>query len=263
MANLITLLGTFALAVISHVFTLLAGCAVTVVINLIERYFRKKLPIWVDIAILLGFVLFACFQAWKDEYQKAQSESVYVETHVEPAFFDAQQHGHWFALGSPIDARFIWTRTGQDIAVDIVGLPMIFIEPNQSLDSQKKATDDVQGRIDKKLADNTAQHIEGATLGYSDDSRRLWGSAQSDRPVLTKALLSQLWDGSKILFYVSAVSYKTPAGQRYESHFCNYLQPLNINSVKNKGKPLPEKALDMDISISFVNCDMYNSPVKK
>jgi hypothetical protein len=65
----------FAYAVWDHAFTLAAGCVVTVVINLIEKYAMKgkKLSLKLDIAILLTFLFFACFQAWRDQYDRATS----------------------------------------------------------------------------------------------------------------------------------------------------------------------------------------------
>jgi hypothetical protein len=63
----------FVYAVGDHAFTLAAGCVLTVVINLIEKYAMggKRLPLKADIAVLLSFVFFASFQAWRDEYDKA------------------------------------------------------------------------------------------------------------------------------------------------------------------------------------------------
>jgi hypothetical protein len=65
----------FLYAVWDHAFTLAAGCVVTVVINLIEKYALKgkKLPAKADIAILLLFVFFATFQAWRDQYDKVKA----------------------------------------------------------------------------------------------------------------------------------------------------------------------------------------------
>src|ERR1035437_4318319 len=55
-----------------HTVTLAAGCIVTVVVNLLEKYVVKKsLPWQADIGILLAFVFFACFQAWRDQYEIA------------------------------------------------------------------------------------------------------------------------------------------------------------------------------------------------
>jgi hypothetical protein len=74
MANPFDHFGGFLLAVWGHAFTLLAGCAVTVVIGWIERHILKKqMPLWADLSILLCFLFFACFQAWQDEYRRAES----------------------------------------------------------------------------------------------------------------------------------------------------------------------------------------------
>lgn len=62
----------FVGAVGVHVVTLAAGCIVTVAINLLEKYvFKRSLPWQADIGILLAFVFFACFQAWRDQYEIA------------------------------------------------------------------------------------------------------------------------------------------------------------------------------------------------
>jgi len=63
----------FILAVLSHWFTLLAGCVVTVVINWVERHLLKgkKIPGWVEVSVLVIFLFFASFQAWRDQYREA------------------------------------------------------------------------------------------------------------------------------------------------------------------------------------------------
>ena len=77
-------------AVWVHAITLAAGCVVTVVINLLEKYVIKKTLGWkVDLAILLAFVFFACFQAWRDQYEVAvkvnQNPSIQITNNVPPA----------------------------------------------------------------------------------------------------------------------------------------------------------------------------------
>ena len=63
MGNPFAHFGGFLLAVWGHAFTLLAGCAITVVIGWIERHILKKqMPLWADLSILLAFIFFACFQ---------------------------------------------------------------------------------------------------------------------------------------------------------------------------------------------------------
>lgn len=59
-------------SLLNHIVTLLAGCGATVALGLIQKYaLRKPLSIKWEIAILSGFVFFAGFQAWQDQYEKA------------------------------------------------------------------------------------------------------------------------------------------------------------------------------------------------
>ncbi len=63
----------FLQAVWGHAVTLAAGCIVTVVLGIIEkRVLKRPISLRVEIGILLAFVFFACFQAWQDEYERAQ-----------------------------------------------------------------------------------------------------------------------------------------------------------------------------------------------
>jgi hypothetical protein len=86
MPNPFEYFGGFLLAVVGHVFTLFAGCVVTVMIGWIERHFLKdkKLPIWADAAIFLCFVFFACFQAWQYEYRKAADAQIQIDSLTKP-----------------------------------------------------------------------------------------------------------------------------------------------------------------------------------
>jgi hypothetical protein len=73
MANPFDHFGSFLLAVYSHLFTLLAGCVLTVILNFIEKHtpLKGKMTWKVDLGIVLLFLFFACFQAWQDEYRRA------------------------------------------------------------------------------------------------------------------------------------------------------------------------------------------------
>jgi hypothetical protein len=75
---------------------------------------------------------------------------------------------------------------------------------------------------------------------------------------LPRLLESQLWDGAVIMFIVSAARYKGEGGGQYESHLCQWLQPLNINSVDNNGRPMPNNAV---FRITVHHCEIYNSPI--
>ncbi len=69
MAGLFQYFWLFVWKVGSHTVTLAAGCIVTVVIGLLEKYVLKRpISLRSEIAILLAFVFFACFEAWRDQY---------------------------------------------------------------------------------------------------------------------------------------------------------------------------------------------------
>lgn len=73
MSNPFEFLLAFFWAFADHLFTLLAGCVVTVIIGVIEKRFLKKpISVQLEIGILLCFLVFACFKAWRDQYRVAQ-----------------------------------------------------------------------------------------------------------------------------------------------------------------------------------------------
>lgn len=70
MANPFESFWLFAYLVASHAITLLAGCIVTVMLGLTEKYILKRsLPPKWEIVILGVFLFYACFQTWRDEHR--------------------------------------------------------------------------------------------------------------------------------------------------------------------------------------------------
>src|SRR2546429_91685 len=64
--------GLFLGAVWDHAITLAAGCIVTVMLGIIEkRILKRSVSVRTEIGILLAFILFACFQAWRDQFKEA------------------------------------------------------------------------------------------------------------------------------------------------------------------------------------------------
>jgi hypothetical protein len=62
----------FLWAVLNQVVTLAAGCAVTVFIGIIEkRVLKRPISIKLESGIFLAFIFFACFQTWRDQYNRA------------------------------------------------------------------------------------------------------------------------------------------------------------------------------------------------
>jgi hypothetical protein len=48
----------------------MSGGVVTVAVALVERWTRQNVPTWIYVSILLGFVLCACYLAWRDVKRK-------------------------------------------------------------------------------------------------------------------------------------------------------------------------------------------------
>jgi hypothetical protein len=60
------------------------------------------------------------------------------------------------------------------------------------------------------------------------------------------------------MFIVSAARYKGEGGGQFESHLCQWIQPLNVNSA-NRGEPMPEFA---EFRMTMNVCGIYNSPIR-
>jgi hypothetical protein len=73
MHNPFPLIFDFVLGILGHFITLLAGCAATVVWSFTEkRILKRPISIKLEIGIFLGFLLFACFQTWRDQYTSSE-----------------------------------------------------------------------------------------------------------------------------------------------------------------------------------------------
>lgn len=63
----------FVSGFLGHLVTLLAGCAVTVIMAVIEkRILKRAISLKLEIGVLMCFVLFACFQTWRDQYTSSE-----------------------------------------------------------------------------------------------------------------------------------------------------------------------------------------------
>jgi len=193
---------------------------------------------------------------------KAESQSVYVETSIGPMYLTALPNPQtvWFMERMPVDVKFIWTRTGETVAEDVFPYGAVYLEPDFTDSTQRGVVEKFQEVFDQELKAHKTQHLEGPTLGFSDMSKWIWATSRQPGPPLTRKLEEELWDGAQILFMVSAVSYSTPSGQRYQGHFCNFLQPMNQNSL-TPGRPMPVPM--PNIAISFHQCSLYLSTVKE
>ena len=57
----------FIRAVLRHWLALMGGGAIMVALGLFERFSGKNVPLWVYVCVLVFFVFFACYLAWRDE----------------------------------------------------------------------------------------------------------------------------------------------------------------------------------------------------
>ena len=198
---------------------------------------------------------------WKD---KAESQTAYVETTFGPAYTATDRKGNtqlaFFAENMPLDMKFVWTRTGESIAEDVINMAQIYLAPDSALATQKELIEKFKAGFAKRLKDRRGQMLEGPTLGYSDNGKTLWSTSFERGPKVTRAVEEDLWSGKQILFVVAAVSYKTRSGQTYEGHFCDWLQPLNMDyGWEGKAMPYPMPSVQMAWHI----CDLYITTVKQ
>ena len=255
--------------------TILAGCGATVILDQLRRYSKRKGWIkddWPDlwwIYIMAAFLCFASFQAWLDEHTSAIGQfarvmelsnitPVYVEGSMTQSYFSSSGRRDYFVPRMPIVIGVIWTRTGQGIALNAYGSARVYIEPDDSFKTQKRITEDFQIFWRKLLDERERQHLEGRTLGYSHDSSSMLISTQYG-PTLTDPLRSKIWFGTKVVFVVSASTYSSEDNRKYESHFCNYIQPLGQNDPESKGKPMPA---NYNVPVSIAGCNIYNAPIR-
>jgi len=60
-------LWSFLKAIKVHWITLMSGGAITVAVALYERWSRQNVPTWIYVSILIVFLFWACYLAWRDE----------------------------------------------------------------------------------------------------------------------------------------------------------------------------------------------------
>lgn len=135
----------FLWLVFGHTITLLAGCLVTVLLTLVERHFRKGKPVPVpwDVAILLCFLFFACFQAWREEHIakiEAASRVAHLEDQDTPKLAgDLASEGNFVSVAPATNSRSIVTISAM---ISNTGAPSIVTDfvPSVALASGKQVS---------------------------------------------------------------------------------------------------------------------------
>jgi len=215
----------FLYAVGDHTFTLAAGCVLTVVINLIEKYARhgKPLPLKADVAILLSFVFFACFQAWRDEYDKVsrlpanQPVQITNQVNVPPTQVIVEHDDgaksstprSWLELGQFLPGMGMSTITpGQKLGINVYLLnkgpePVDDVRNFENLmvvDATNSAGVEAQKVFKKDLqeAQRKDAHIKGLKGSAVGAGGSLFNTARSE--VLTQADVDGLTKGTSRLY---------------------------------------------------------------
>jgi len=102
----------YFLALADHTFTLLAGCGATVILGLLQKYvFKTPLSLKWEMTILLAFVFFAGFQAWRDEHQKAAQTETKLNDLTKPQLV-CKLGTLTFGKGDPKDNDVVAVVTG-------------------------------------------------------------------------------------------------------------------------------------------------------
>lgn len=237
----------FLQAVAVHTVTLAAGCVVTVLIGLLEKHVFKRTLTWKgDLAILLCFVFFACFQAWRDEYEKAAKVTatppvqITNEVHVPPTnppainfippvpkptaqvqFDDITVPYVPPSLVEGKEAMFsvYWHNVGDTSARDFQGGGKVYmIGPFANNDDGRKQ----EQQITKDFVKNTIPLIKTGP-------RVVLQKGGKDRtfftvigPVLSKDDMTSLANQTKRLYIVTAVFFKDSVGSHY-IYRCGFL----------------------------------------
>ena len=251
--------GTFLYSVWDHAFTLAAGCVVTVVINLIEKHLLKdkKLPLKVDVGILLLFVLFACFQAWHDEYKRAEvlradletrptAPTVQVNVAPAPVNVPSSQIILEQPAGGNTPVSYLEIKSinvGNEkrvIQADRVFAVNIFFEQvgearlesvrnfaTLTVGSEKEETNIVKHfRKQVVAADKRTSLLFGQATGTPVYGRKFYGSAFT--PVLTANQAIGILDGTQRLYLNTWASWKDPNGSKGRVGECSwFMKPVS------------------------------------
>ncbi len=248
----------FLNAVWDHAVTLAAGCVVTVVINLFEKYALrgKKLPLKVDVAILLSFLFFACFQAWRDQYLKVidKPPTTVVQVNTPPINVPPPEVVIMPAPTSPstplvpasVELKGIKVLTKVMTAGEPISLSVYFaakgdnpvhglyaaefpalVDYKQAPDLQNEKESErllmktISETIVKRKADLEKEGIPGTTLG--SDNGVMYQTVNTAQ--LTDKQVEGLLNWTTRLYVVTWTSWKIDKNKTGEKTTCNWMQP--------------------------------------
>jgi hypothetical protein len=234
----------FLQAVWVHAITLAAGCVVTVVLGIIEkRVLRRPISLRVEIGILLAFVFFACFQAWRDQYEIAakvnQAPPIQItnQVTVPPApapivNFPAQMayvassdldfQGAQLKVGEHISVRSWCKNISPSIPAENVtcfrGAFVVDTTPNAA--NQPMVEESVQNKTYVKFERRIAP-IKGLTDTYGPGESR-WGTGYTES-VFDNTLAKAFEAGTKTILFAGEYRWHDGTG-KHSNQVCAWVQ---------------------------------------
>jgi hypothetical protein len=247
MHNLFTEFGLFLWAVAQQYIALAAGCAVTVMIDLLAKHWLKRsLSYREDLAILGVFVFLACFLAWRAQYEATKPQpsqpiqvnippqaAPQIQVNVPPPVVNIPAQMAYMAssdLGIVASAY----RIGGTIAVDatcknisqsavannatcIRGLRVVDTKLN--LLQQPIVTEAVQDSMYRQFREEII-HIQTERTTYGPNESKM-GTVFS--PTIDEQLDLAFRNGTKTVLYLGEYSWKDGTGE-HTDEICAWLQ---------------------------------------
>ncbi len=254
MANPFIGFWTFLIAVVGHSFTLLAGCTATVMLGMIEKFVLKRpISLKSSLAILLAFVFFSCFQAWHDQYQRADVlqktfnqrpappqiqvnvppsqviVNVPTQEHVPKATIILQKFEGLYSVS--ITRNGVTSQARSFIAKGSrAAMNLFFINTGAATadagDGWGKIYIEPSSVTEGELTNRFKKELKSKPFSshalIEPGGTAFWFTALSDQ-VVTQDDVDQLSDGTKRLFIFASESYHDPSGEHY-AHHCFILQ---------------------------------------
>jgi hypothetical protein len=266
----------FVGAVWVHAITLAAGCVVTVVINLLEKYVFKKILGWkYDLAILLVFVFFACFQAWRDQYEIAvkvnQNPPIQITNQVTvppapaPIVNIPSQMAYLSSTDSVSLAMDTYKIGGQlamnygckNLSTTVIaeqglcqaGVRIAEAKPNPL--KMPFVLPSVQNKIYKEF--------RGSLSAFHNPQRRTYAQGESSlaslwTPVIDADLDQSFREGTKTIMFLAKNTWKDGSGW-HESELCQFLQ-FEPRLFAGPGRLVPNS------QVLWHYCDKHSGLVK-
>jgi hypothetical protein len=246
----------FVYAVGDHAVTLAAGCVITVLLGILEkRILKRPVPVKAEIGILLAFVFFACFQAWRDEFETASKVTAAAspvqitnQVSVPPATVVVQKVGpaissdlngilqidklepatdhNEIAEGKTIEVNVVYKNVGTQplhakFSYEGIGFVSTSV-PHAEEDARKHFTEARK----KQLKSDLASKFAGSDVGVNIPVYRTAVSS-----ALTQAQADGIMDGSGRIYLMVWATWKDSHNQSGKFDACYFLQQPSTRTM--------------------------------